>query len=154
MSMIAEKVKEYDELRTQKKVIEEQMKKLSADIQKYAEAKGVKDEKGSYYIDNDDYVFGKTAKKSVKLNQEKALAYCKNNEMGDCIDVVETVNEDKLAHYVSIGEITSKTLEDLTDIKITYAVSVTKKESEEDMPEIQQTKAEKAVKSPVFKRRR
>lgn len=154
MELIAKKLDEYDKLRAEKKVIEEQLKKLGADIQKYAEEHGVKDEKGSYYSENGTFVYGKTARKTVKLNQEKALHYLKLHNFGDCIETEEVVNEDALAAKVSDGKISQKDLESFTDVKVTYSVSVTKKETEEDMPEIQETKAEKSVNRPVFRRRK
>lgn len=87
MSVISD-VREYNALRTQKSLIEKRMKELGDKIKSYSVDNGVKDQNGSSYIQEGGFVFGNMAKKSVKLNQEKAKSYF--SEIGVLDKVIET----------------------------------------------------------------
>lgn len=134
---IEQKVTEYDKLRAQSKTIKSQMDKLSAQIKDSAEKLGTKDDKGSYFYETDQYIFGKVAKKSVSFSEEKAIKFFKKKGLDKCIDIVEVINEEAVSGYVSSGDITYEELDDITQTKTTFAVDVKKKE---EMPEIEQTR--------------
>ena len=127
---------EYDSLRGQKKTIEDRMKVLSDQIKAYAEKNGVKDDKGSYYAENEQYVYGKQCKKSVSFNVEKALDFFKENGYEDCINTVEVINEEAVEAHINEGDISFEELESITTTKVQYAIDIKKKE---DMPVVEQT---------------
>ena len=127
---------EYDKLREEKKTIEAQMKKLSEDIKDYAEKNGVKDDKGSFYAENPFFTFGKMAKKSVSLVQDKAIAFFKKKKLTEAIKTVEVIDEDAVERYIKDGKITFEELESITETKVTYAIDIKKKE---ELPQVEET---------------
>lgn len=127
---------EYDSLREQKKKIDERMKYLADQIKANAEKVGVKDDKGSFYAEDENYVYGKQCKKSVSFNEEKALSYFKENGFEDCITTVEVVNEEAVEEHINTGDISYEDLESITNTKVSYAVDIKKKEG---MPVVEQT---------------
>lgn len=128
--------REYSELSAQKKRIEERMKFLSTQIKDGAAKYGVKDDKGSHYLENDTFLLGRVAKKKFSFNQERAVETLEASGLGDVVDVItiKQVNEDKLTTAVSQGRIAINVVESFTDVETTYAVTVKSKEA---MPEVQ-----------------
>lgn len=148
MSVI-EKVKEYNALRTQKSLIEKRMKELGDEIKNYSIEHGVKDQNGSSYIQADGFVYGSMAKKSVKLNENKAKEYF--NSLGLLEQVVETkmvVSEDKINDLLVNGTITEDDIANVVDVKTSYSITVKEvKEEETEMPVIEtQPKKKKLLK--------
>lgn len=135
-------LQEYNTLRDEKKRIEDRMKKLADLIKDNAEKVGVKDDKGSYYAEDENYIYGKQCKKSVSFNQEKALSYFKDHGFEDCIDTVEVINETAVEEHINTGDISFEDLESITDTKVSYAIDLKKKE---DMPEVQETEVPMAA---------
>ena len=129
-------LKEYNTLREQKKTLEDRMKYLADQIKSTAERVGVKDDKGSYYAEDEYFIYGKQAKKSVSFDKDKALQYLKDHELHDCIDTVEVINENAVETHINSGDISFEALEDITVTKVTYAIDIKKKE---EMPEIEET---------------
>lgn len=129
-------LEEYYSLREQKKTIEDHMKYLADQIKANAEKVGVKDDKGSFYAEDEQYVYGKQCKKSVSFDKDKAIAYFKNHGYDECIDTVEVINEEAVEGRINTGEISFEDLEAITTTKVTYAIDIKKKE---DMPEVEQT---------------
>ena len=130
--------KEYAELSFQIKQLEERKKLLAEKIRNGAEQFGVQDDKGSYYLENDSYIMGKVAKKSFKIDQEKAVKMLQSMGLGDVVDSVTTlvVNEDSLQRAVQEGRISLDTVEEFTNVTVSYSVSVKEKEA---LPEVEQT---------------
>ena len=137
--------KEYADISAQIKQLEEQKKALAEKIKSGAEQYGVKDDKGSYYLENDSFIMGKVAKKSFKLDTEKAIETLESIGLGDVVDevVVRTVNEDKLQKAVQSGKISLDTVEGFTITSVSYSVSVKEKEA---MPEVEVSTAKVARK--------
>lgn len=127
---------EYAALAAQKKQLEDRLKFLSDQIKKGAEQFGTKDDKGSFYLEDDTLLLGRVAKKSMSFNQERAVDTLERSGLGDVVDVVtvKTVNEEKLTAAVQAGRISLNEVEKFTDTKVTYAVTVKPKEA---MPEVQ-----------------
>lgn len=150
---VIDKVREYNALRTQKGLIEKRMKEISEDIKKYSMEHGVKDQKGSSYVQEEGFVYGNMAKKSVKLNEKKATEYF--SAMGLLDKVIETkmvVSEDKINALLTEGVITEDDIANVVDIKTSYSIDIreVKQETEEDMPLIEtQTKKKKLLKKKV-----
>lgn len=130
--------REYAELSAQIKVLESKKKELADKIKSGAEQFGVKDDKGSFYLEDENVIMGKVAKKSFKINQEKAVETLESMGLGDVIDtvVVKTVNEDKLSKAVQSGDITLDDVSEFTEESVSYSVLVKEKEA---VPEIEQT---------------
>lgn len=136
---------EYSDISAQIKTLEARKKALSDKIKQGAETYGIKDDKGSYYLEDEHFICGKVAKKSLKINQEKAVAVLEERGLSDVVDVVtvKTVNEDKLSNAVSAGRISLNDVEDFTDSSTSYSVSVKVKE---EAPEVQQSNLQAAKK--------
>ena len=127
---------EYDSLREQKKKIEDRMGYLADQIKANAEKVGVKDDKGSFYAEDEQFIYGKQCKKSVSFNQEKALSYFRDHGYDDCITTVEVINEEAVESRINTGDISFEDLEDITTTKVSYAIDLKRKE---EMSEIEQT---------------
>ena len=127
---------EYDSLREQKKKIEDRMKYLADQIKANAEKVGVKDDKGSFYAEDEQFIYGKQCKKSVSFNQEKALSYFREHGYDDCITTVEVINEEAVEGRINTGDISFEDLEDITTTKVSYAIDLKRKE---EMAEVEQT---------------
>ena len=128
-------VEEYLLLRDQESSIKKRKEFLANLIKEDAEKNGSMDDKGSYYHSNDLAQWGKQAKHSIKLNEERAMQYIKDNELTHCITVVEIINEDALEQEISCGGIPLEDFELLTDKKTSYSVVVTKKDAMVDVEE-------------------
>lgn len=146
-------VEEYQKLKIQEKQITDRKKLLADTIKLYAENKGTKSSEGSFYCESDKFVFGSQCKKSIKLDEAKTLKFIesKGKLLEDCIELKPVIDEKSLENHFATGDITSKELESLTDVKITMAISV---EAKEELPEVQQTSAIAASKKkPVLKKK-
>lgn len=130
--------KEYAEISAQIKQLEERKKTLADKIKSGAEQFGVKDDKGSFYLESDAYIMGKVAKKSFKIDQDTAVKTLESMGIGDVVDVVtiKTVNEDKLQKAVADKRLTLDDVKAFTTETVSYSVSVKEKEA---MPEVEQT---------------
>lgn len=128
--------REYAELSAQIKVLEDRKKDIANKIKDGAEQFGVKDDKGSYYLESETHTLGKVVKKSFKIDQEKAVETLESMGLGDVVDVVtvRTVNEDRLQVAVQEKRITLDEVENFTNVSTSYSVSVKEKEV---MPEVE-----------------
>ena len=128
------------------KALEEEKKRLSDNLKKGAEKYGVKDDKGSFYCETESCIFGRVAKKTMKINQEKAVKDLTDLGMGDLIDevIVRTVNTDRLENAVQSGKLSFDVVEGFTDVTTSYSVSVKEKE---EIAEVEQTSLKKVSKS-------
>ena len=130
--------REYADISAQIKQLKERKKSLADKIKSGAEQFGVKDDKGSYYLESDTQVMGKVAKKSFNIDQDKAVETLESMGLGDVVDVVtvKTVNEDKLQKAVSDKRITLDTVQGFTNEFVSYSVLVKEKEA---VPEVEQS---------------
>lgn len=130
--------REYADLSAQIKQLDEKRKLIAEKIKEGAEKFGVKDDKGSFYLEDDNFIIGKIAKKSISINQEKAVQVLQSLGLGDVIDTItsEVVNENKLQQAIQDKRISFDTVEGFTDVRTSYAVIVKKKE---EAPEIEAT---------------
>lgn len=137
--------RQYADISSQIKALEEQKKALAEKIKQGAEQFGVKDDKGSFYLESEDLMIGKVAKKSFKIDQDKAVKTLESMGIGDVVDevTVRTVNEDRLQQAVSDGRLSLDTVESFTNVSVSYSVLVKEKEA---MPEVEQTTLKSAAK--------
>ena len=137
--------RQYADISSQIKALEEQKKALAEKIKQGAEQFGVKDDKGSFYLESEDLMMGKVAKKSFKIDQDKAVKTLESMGIGDVVDevTVRTVNEDRLQQAVSDGRLSLDTVESFTNVSVSYSVLVKEKEA---MPAVEQTTLKSAAK--------
>lgn len=130
--------KEYAEISAQIKQLEEKKKALAEKIKEGAEQFGTKDDKGSFYLESATHIMGKVAKKSYKIDQDKAVETLESMGLGDVLDVVtiKTVNEDRLQKAVLDKRLSLNTVQDFTNESVSYSVSVKEKVA---MPEVEQS---------------
>lgn len=134
---ILPKIEEYFTLRKQAGVIKSRMELLSSEMKDYAEKNGVKGDTGSSVVEVSNYVLSRVARKSVSLNQEKALSLAKEKNLTAAIKVVEYVDESALEKYIKKGAVSLEELEAVTETKVTYAIDLKEKE---EMTEVTETK--------------
>lgn len=130
---ISEKVKQYASLRSQAGLIVDQMKILAEEIKDYAEKYGTKDDKGSFYSQTNEYLFGKQAKKSVSFDKEKAIAFLKRHKFSQAIRTIEEIDNKVVESLVEQQKISFADLESITTTKTYYAINVTKLEELKDV---------------------
>lgn len=135
-NLIDPKVVEYNKLREEAKLIKSRMDTLASEIKDYASANGTKDDKGSYYCENENFFFGKVAKKSVIIREEDAIEFFKSRGLMRAIETVERIVEMEVENYLSDGTITIEDVESFTTTKVSYAIDVKKKE---EMPVVEQS---------------
>lgn len=130
--------REYADISAQIKQLEERKKTLAEKIKQGAEQFGVKDDKGSYYLESNSFIMSKVAKKSFKIDQDTAVKTLESMGIGDVVDVVtvKTVNEDKLQKAVADKRLTLNDVKRFTTESISYSVSVKEKE---EVPEVEQS---------------
>lgn len=127
-------LEEYNTLRTQKKQIEERISVLSKEIKDYAMSNGSKDDKGSYYCSNDNFLFGATAKKKIIVDEEALKKYLKSRGFKDVIkkEVKEVIDEEILQNLVDCGDISDDDINSFTTVSISYSVMCQVNESVND----------------------
>lgn len=130
--IIAKAVEEYDVLREQSKNIKKRMDSLASQVKQYVVENGVKDDSGSLYSENDQYIFGQQSRKSVSLDQEKTLAFLKTLGLVDAIKTIEVLDVEAFERYVDSDTISYEDVEKLSTIKVTYAIDIKKKEVMEE----------------------
>ena len=133
----AEKMaEEYLEISKQIKMLESKKKELSDKLKQGAESYGVQDDKGSYYLEDSSFIIGKVAKRSVKVDKDKAVSLFKSKGLKNCFKRVVSyeVNDSEVEKAFDEGSLTKKDLDTFTSINVTYSVSVSEKS---EMPEVE-----------------
>ena len=130
------KVQEYYRLREEAKSIKSRMDTLAKEIKSYASTHGEKDDKGSFYCDNGQFMFGQQAKKSISFIRDKAIEFFKTHGMLDAVKITEVIDEEAVEKYINDGSLSFEDLEGITETKTTYAIDLKKKE---DMPVVEET---------------
>lgn len=126
---------EYSDISKQVKALNDRKKALADKLKEGAELEGIKDDRGSFYIDGSNFVIGKVSKKSFSINEGKATPLLKEKGIyEECIDIIEVINTDKIQKAVDSELLTLDEVESITDIKTSYSVSVKEKE---EMPEVE-----------------
>lgn len=130
-------VSEYDALRSKRGIIDKRMEELSALIKAYAAKNGAKSDSGSMLCENEEFVFGSQMRKTIKLDETKAIPYLKKRGFKSAILTVEVVDEEAVDRLIAQGKITPEQIEPLTTTKPQVSVYVQKKE---EMTEVEQVK--------------
>lgn len=126
-------VSELDVIKQNKKLIEERETKLKLELGALLEKEGVKNDKGSFVKRVGNKVAVKEARKSVKLNPEKAEAFFKELGIWDeVVEIKEVINENYVEQALLNEKFTMEELEEVTDIKTTYAIVLRDYKPEED----------------------
>ena len=121
-------VAEYQELKKQEKIISERKSLLADTIKAFAVKNGTKDSNGSYYSENDSFVFGAQCRKSISFNVVTATKFFEEKGFDDCIDLKPVINDSAVEAHLSAGDITPEEIESITTIKTTMAIDVREKE--------------------------
>ena len=139
----AEKMaEEYSEISKQIKMLQDKKTDLATKLKQMAESLGVVDDKGSSYIDGEDFIIGKVAKKSVSIDQSKGVDLLEKKGLLKCVNVktVKTVDEKAVEQAVADEELTEEDVQEFTKVSVSYSVSVKEKS---EMPEVEVTTAAK-----------
>lgn len=115
---------EYLEVSGQISKLEETKKALSEKIKSAVKQIGVKDDKGSSYLNTGKTECGAVLAVSSKLNEGRALKFLHDNKLDGCIKTVEKVDEKAFETAFKEGRITDAEVVSLTDTKETFRVSV------------------------------
>ena len=148
---LSEVLAEYSEISEQMKFLDKRKKELADSLKELALKTGVKDDKGSYFVDEGNKTFGRVRKCSISLNEERAMKFFKKK--GLLKEVTKNVIDlDKVDILVSCGQVTSEEIESISDIKEQFQFYLGDKKTEEpeEMPEIQVS--ERPKKSRLNKR--
>lgn len=137
---LAKMAEEYSALSAKIKELTDAKTKLATELKSGAEVTGVQDDNGSFYAECGSFIIGKVAKKSIRIDQEKAVELFKKKKMEECIvrNVTYSVSEKDIEQSVQSGAISEDDVMSFTSVNTSYQVSVTKKE---EMPEVQQSVA-------------
>ena len=135
---VREYIQEYVRLREEKKRIDARLSQISNALKQYAEDKGQKDDKGSYYFERDGYSVGKQARKSITFDLDKAVKFFRKRGFPECIVTREEIDMDAVNELFSEGEITEEDLEKITNTTVTYSIDI--KPVEEVTDEVVETK--------------
>lgn len=135
---IMEQVSEYNMLRAKSKTIKSRMDELAKNIKAHLTKNVTPDSKGSYYAEDENFVYGNMAKKTIKLNEERAKVFLQErNLLEKASDVKIVINEDKLEQLLANKEITMEELQTLVDTKVTYSIDIKEKQKEEEPVEVE-----------------
>ena len=133
-------VAEYDKLMQEERVLKKRKTELAGIIKAYAVMNGSKDDKGSYYCENDNYVFGRQSSTSV-VERSNIIDVLESKGLNSCIDTVKVVNRSMLDKLHDEGAITNADLEEMFEVRENPPrVFVRAKEVAEDMPEVKVTR--------------
>lgn len=153
MSSIAEKVAEYNLLRAKTKTIKSRMDEIAKEIKTHLTKNVTPDSKGSYYAEDDNFIYGNMAKKSIKLNEERAKVFLQErNLLEQASEVKVVIKEDKLEKLIANGDITLEEFETLVDTKVTYSIDV-KEKKKEDIVEVEVASSTKPKRRAIPTRR-
>ena len=151
-STIAVLVEEYNSLSSQEKVIKARKSELSTIIKDYAMSKGTKDDKGSFFSENETFTFGAQCKRQVTFDVEKAVNFFESKGFEDCYRLVPEIKEDAVESRLEKGDITYEQFSKITNVSTNYAVSVKAKKVIVDAQET--TISAKKKPTALFKKKR
>lgn len=150
MGNIMEQVAEYNMLRAKSKTIKSRMDELAKNIKNHLTKNVTPDAKGSYYAEDENFVYGNMAKKSMKLNEERAKVFLQErNLLEQASEVKVVIKEDKLEQLIANGDITLEEFETLVDTKVTYSIDIKEKQKEEEPVEVEVASSVKRRKLPT-----
>lgn len=147
------KVAQYNSVTETIKKLDKDKKVLATEIKDYAKANGVKDDKGSFYCENEQFIYGATAKKSISLNTEALIAFLKANNLADGVVVTkEVLDEEALDRLIDSGAISADSIEAMTTVKTDYSVSIKKKDVAVEVQEVTLAASKKPTRKLRFKK--
>lgn len=127
-------VEELVKLKERKKDIEKREKQLKKDLEIILVHEGRKDSKGNTSMIVGNRLAQRQARKSVKIDKEKAEIFFKARNLWDKVSRIEEVlDEDAIEQLFIEGKISAEDLETITDVKTTYAIII-KDYKQEEMP--------------------
>lgn len=143
-------VEQYDKLRAEEKSVKTRLTELSNQIKDYAQRNGEKDDKGSFYCENNSYSFGAQAATSVKLDTDPAIEYLESKGLTSCVKtkIVKELDEAKIDELLESGDISEEEFKQFIKVSTRYSVVVKKKEevAEVEVTEIAASKRPSGLK--------
>lgn len=144
-------VEEYNSISTRIKVFDTRKKELANLIKSYATKHGVKrNDTGSMMCENDQFIFGKQAKNSVRFDEEKAKPYLEEHGLlEDVTEIKKVIDVSKVEDLIERGVIPTNDASTLFKVSTSYSVSVKKKETvnlnDDNMPEVKVASTKKRI---------
>jgi|SRR3712207_349517 len=136
-------VEELGAVKQHIKELQAREKELRNSLETLLLAEGVVDNKGSIKLVVGSKVAQRLAKKSIKVNPKKAEEYLEGKGLwSEMSTATRVLDETKLEKAVETGVISVEDLESITDIKVTYAISLADYKPEE-IPQVEVTELEK-----------
>ena len=135
-------VNEYMELSQQIKTLEARKKQIAVELKNYSAQNGTEDDKGSFYCENEDFVFGQVARTKL-VQSENAIDILRELGREDCIKVEETIDREKLNAYHDEGIISDEDVKSLFEVVQESPSVMVKMKKKEEMPEIQTARVKK-----------
>ena len=142
---------EYNQLSKMQKDLDKRKKVIADTLKDNADKVATADDKGSYYVDEFPLIFGKMAKHSVKLNEEKAREFfTQKGILESILSTKEFVDEAKIEKILGEEIISVEDLAEFMDDKVSYSVFVAEKaekeeETEATPPEVKEVSNKKKV---------
>lgn len=136
---IDEIVYELTALKDRMKDIKKREDELKLQLGTILEGEGTKDSKGSFKMIVGDKLAQKQARKSVSINRERAEKFFKSIAIwDDVIEIKEEIKDELVEQALLAEKFTMSELEEITDVKTTYAIVVTdyKPADSDEMPEV------------------
>lgn len=140
---VSDYVKEYVTLRNERTWIDKRMKEVAEALKQYAQEKGQKDDKGSYYFERAGYTIGKQARKRITFDVEKSTEFFRRRGYPECIKVTESIDEEAVEELLNAGEITVEDLEEITTTDVKYSIDIKPVEEVTDVAETSTVKRSK-----------
>lgn len=129
-------VEELVKLKERKKDIEKREKQLKKDLETILVHEGLKDSKGNISMIVGNRLAQRQARKSVKIDKEKAEQIFKERNLWDkVVKIEEVLDEDAIEQLFIEGKLSPEDLESITKTKTTYAIII-KDYKQEEMPTI------------------
>lgn len=127
-----EVVTELDNLKQNKKLIEKRETELKKELTSILEREGAKDDKGNIKLVVGDKLAQIQARKSVKLNKDRAEEFFRAKGLwAEVIDTVEVINEGYVEQALLNEKFSMQELEEITDVKVVPALVLSNYKPEE-----------------------
>lgn len=135
LGAVDELANEYYQLRKQKNTIESRMSELSKRLKEYAQSSGVKDIRGSYYLNREEYRIGDTLRRTTKVNDEKAVALLKKKKLKGYIEIRESVSKETIEQLLENSLLSEKEVVSILDVTESRSIDLRKQDEIQDVEE-------------------
>jgi hypothetical protein len=117
-------VREFLELSAEAKRIKRRMEEIRDRARAYAKEHGEKTDKGHLEVLLKDGRIEYQNRRTVRLDEEKAVAFCKAKGLADCVRTVEVISEPIFESKLVDGAVTQEDLAQLVNVKENQALYI------------------------------